>query len=469
MYGRIDMDLKALETDLSAVIAGNPSFGSGPLLLSRTENSDLLEISKECSQEFFGRVFAPQGPLWGMYLKARLASLPKSATYLNFIAGRMYFLRNVEMRYMRFAGMEKIFLWGGESVLENASLTPKNAILLITSPFEMLSQALDISLLPLYVNEKLAEFALFRERTIRFYAEHKNSSANPAGLASDALGLAVESMHFSFVSSLGATFNSRLKDSSAWKECESELLFNLVKDGDVDAAIREFGFHSVSPYDISIPRFHEDLAHAIRAPTPFPKNPHARWRENAKFCCSRYLDLMRDAYIAIGEESGIGLSVFHLKTSELQEALTDPRKWKGELERRKKLFYALERMEIPPSLVYAAGKWHEPREKTIDISGIAAGAPGNADGLAVLIDADGDFRKDVSGRIIVSRSFSPNLAPLLMGAKGIVSSSGGLLSHAAIIARESGIPCIVQAKNLERVRDGDAISIDGKTGKILLA
>jgi len=50
---------------------------------------------------------------------------------------------------------------------------------------------------------------------------------------------------------------------------------------------------------------------------------------------------------------------------------------------------------------------------------------------------------------------------------GIVTEVGGRLSHAAIVAREYGIPCIVGVQNiLKEIKDGDLIKIDGTAGEI---
>lgn len=459
------MELSSIERDLLEVVGKNPGFGGKTLVLSQTENSDLLPVSKECSKDFFRRVFSDSGPLWNMYEETKLGDRPVGCEYLSFLAGRMYFLKNVEKRFMRSPGAETIFEFREGKITQKRQLSVKNALLVIQSPLEALSQALDISLLPLYIDAKMKEFLAFRGSAMRFYSEHKGSATHPLELAQTSLLGAVEAMHYSFASSLAAAFGVRLRDLEIWRECEAEKLYELLVGGKADLASSEFGFHSASPYDISTARFSEDLLYAKRKPEPFPKDKYARWRENAKFLCSRYLDLMRDSYIALGEEAALGGLIFHLSTSELSDALQDPRKWKPIAMRREAEFDKQAKLSLPYILVYSKGEWAELKENAEGMAGIPAGAEKDAQGPAVFINEAADYRKDVAGKIIVSKTFSPNLASLLGGSLGLLSASGGVLAHSAIIAREMGLPCIVQAKNISAIKEGQTISIQGKTGR----
>jgi len=107
--------------------------------------------------------------------------------------------------------------------------------------------------------------------------------------------------------------------------------------------------------------------------------------------------------------------------------------------------------------------------KRSEIKGVSVGGKGIVEGPAVFISVKADYSKDVSGKILVSDSFSPNLTLLYKNAKGVVSKTGGLLAHSAIIAREMGMPAIVQVQNFEMLSEGQMLRIDGATGKITLA
>ena len=71
------------------------------------------------------------------------------------------------------------------------------------------------------------------------------------------------------------------------------------------------------------------------------------------------------------------------------------------------------------------------------------------------------------GDILVSQITYPNLLPAMKKAAAIVTNVGGVICHAAIIARELNIPCIVGTKNATKVlKDGDIIEVNANNGII---
>lgn len=71
------------------------------------------------------------------------------------------------------------------------------------------------------------------------------------------------------------------------------------------------------------------------------------------------------------------------------------------------------------------------------------------------------------GGILYTKILSPDLTKHFGGIKGIVSESGGLLSHLAIMAREKGIPVVVNFDiSHAKIKLGDFIKIDGETGSV---
>lgn len=66
-----------------------------------------------------------------------------------------------------------------------------------------------------------------------------------------------------------------------------------------------------------------------------------------------------------------------------------------------------------------------------------------------------------TGDILVAESTTPELMMLCKKACGIVTNQGGMLSHAAIVSRELGIPCIIGTENATKIlHDGDIIELD---------
>ncbi len=64
----------------------------------------------------------------------------------------------------------------------------------------------------------------------------------------------------------------------------------------------------------------------------------------------------------------------------------------------------------------------------------------------------------------------PSWSPILSIAAAVVIDIGGPLSHGAIVARELGIPCVINTKRgIAVLRTGDLIEVDGDTGAVRMA
>ncbi|MFZ3322711.1 MAG: PEP/pyruvate-binding domain-containing protein [Usitatibacter sp.] len=71
----------------------------------------------------------------------------------------------------------------------------------------------------------------------------------------------------------------------------------------------------------------------------------------------------------------------------------------------------------------------------------------------------------LDGDVLVSEMIQFNVMDLVQRAGGLITDEGGMLSHAAILAREMGIPCIVGTQRAtQMLRDGDRVTIDTKAG-----
>ena len=93
------------------------------------------------------------------------------------------------------------------------------------------------------------------------------------------------------------------------------------------------------------------------------------------------------------------------------------------------------------------------------------GAPGTAEGLARVVLDYKDFQTVKAGEILVCPYTGTAWTPLFIKIAGVVTDTGGMLTHAAIAAREYNIPAVVGTWNATRsIRDGDLIKIDGNIG-----
>ena len=100
------------------------------------------------------------------------------------------------------------------------------------------------------------------------------------------------------------------------------------------------------------------------------------------------------------------------------------------------------------------------------LTGLAA-SPGVASGKVVKVVTLDDMHKVVKGDILVTRMTTPDMVPAMEKAAAIVTDEGGSTSHAAIVSRELGVPCVVgTSQATELLNDGDEVTVSGSEGKV---
>lgn len=92
---------------------------------------------------------------------------------------------------------------------------------------------------------------------------------------------------------------------------------------------------------------------------------------------------------------------------------------------------------------------------------------GKATGNVKIIRSYHDIKNIEQGDIFIANTTHPNYLPAMQKAAAFVTNEGGIISHAAIVAREMKKPCIVGTKVATKVfRDGDYVEVDAETGII---
>lgn len=90
---------------------------------------------------------------------------------------------------------------------------------------------------------------------------------------------------------------------------------------------------------------------------------------------------------------------------------------------------------------------------------------GYAKGMVKIVIRASDMEKMNPGDILVSIATDPDIVPAMKKASAIVTEQGGVTSHAAIVSRELGIPCIIGTKIATKVlKDGDMVEVDANKG-----
>ena len=134
--------------------------------------------------------------------------------------------------------------------------------------------------------------------------------------------------------------------------------------------------------------------------------------------------------------------------------------------------------EREPEFVFAdspsdPSSW--PKRDNVEVEQLAAGdsiqglpgCPGVSEGVARVVLDSSDPTALGPGDVLVAPSTDPSWTPLFVPAGGVVVDVGAALSHAIIVSRELGIPCVVSATNAtRRIRDGARVRVDGNTGVV---
>ena len=196
--------------------------------------------------------------------------------------------------------------------------------------------------------------------------------------------------------------------------------------------------------------------------------------------------------------------IFYLHRYEVHEALFDmltawattnpgrPRYWQDEIAERKRIMEKLRAWAPPPALgkppeavteaatVMLWGITTDMVEQWLDaqggngdadggpaaLNGFAA-SPGVAEGPARVITAVDQLDQVELGEILVCPITAPSWAPVFAKIAGAVSDVGGIMSHAAIVSREYGLPAVVGTGfGTRQIETGQRVRVDGNEGTV---
>nr|MDQ6899310.1 PEP-utilizing enzyme [Candidatus Dormibacteraeota bacterium] len=114
----------------------------------------------------------------------------------------------------------------------------------------------------------------------------------------------------------------------------------------------------------------------------------------------------------------------------------------------------------------ASAQRHDQRAR--HLAGVA-GSPGRYRGPARVILGEAQFGKIRAGDVVVCSSPSPVWSVIFPSAGALITDAGGILAHAALIAREYGVPAVLATGNGTRVlRDGQVVTVDGTAGTVVI-
>jgi pyruvate, water dikinase len=194
--------------------------------------------------------------------------------------------------------------------------------------------------------------------------------------------------------------------------------------------------------------------------------------------------------------------VFQLTHYELQSAIIDlmtswsngspPRgqqRWRAIVKQRRAAVQEWAKHDTPPALgplpdviddpaiVMLWGITRENLERWLNADGDApsneirgfAASSGTAEGVARVVKSVEEIGRLQQGDILVCQVTNPTWASVFQKISGAVSDIGGTMSHAAIVAREFGLPAVVGTGTAtKRIRDGQRVRVDGTRGIVTI-
>ncbi|WP_245849050.1 PEP-utilizing enzyme [Mycobacterium palustre] len=201
------------------------------------------------------------------------------------------------------------------------------------------------------------------------------------------------------------------------------------------------------------------------------------WRETGRASMLRAVDVARAASRIIGRDladAGVLAEPMDVRFLTIDEiAGGDRDRWPDLIDQRRAHHAMFERISLPHvfrgepdfeitaalPVVVAADRCPD----VVEGLGVSAGiAEGIVRVVRDLDDADID-----EGTVLVCRATDPSWASVFPLAEGVVTDVGSAMSHAAIVCRELGLPCVAGTRNgTSTLRDGMRVRVDGTTGRV---
>lgn len=191
-------------------------------------------------------------------------------------------------------------------------------------------------------------------------------------------------------------------------------------------------------------------------------------REDQRFHFDRLLACWKDAWVFLEREEGVELRFLDSAEADAFLGGTLSRGDVAERVARRKGEWSDEvrrwaEGDGPPTFLGGDGT-AEPDGARIQGLGISSGT---AKGLVRVIRHLGEAHLLRPGEILVARATDPGWTPLFLRASGMVLELGGMLSHGAVVARELGLPAVVNVSDAcRRLQTGQAVTIDGSRGRV---
>ena len=291
---------------------------------------------------------------------------------------------------------------------------------------------------------------------------------------------------------------------------------------DVSKYIQNFRYHSTRELDITIPRYGEDPSFVFESlksllslddshqPQKINQKQHQEyqrerekllksalffkrkslgqaldqlrsflwWREELRDLSTRMYDQIRRVTLAIADELiqqnilAAQDDIFFLRMPDILRLIRGqllPEIAQAMIRRNRQYYHSFRNFRNPNEIGSDYTGLQHTSQSGNELKGIPC-SPGLITGIARVIEDINDAQRLQSGDILITRFTDPGWTPKFGLLAGVATETGGLLSHAAVIAREYGIPAVLAIPGLtQRILDGQTVTIDGNQGLLILS
>ena len=192
------------------------------------------------------------------------------------------------------------------------------------------------------------------------------------------------------------------------------------------------------------------------------------FRETSKFYLMLGYEQIRRTLVELDSRYKLEGDVFYLLPDEL-DSLIKGERYNDVIAERKE--HRKKILQIPlPDVIFSDALNCIGQHQQIDASETFTGlgvSAGEAKGDARVLVNPSDIRPTDKDYILVCPSTDPAWTPLFLKAAGLVMERGGMLSHGAVVAREYGVPAVVNIADATRsIEDGQTLQVDGNQGTV---
>ncbi len=231
----------------------------------------------------------------------------------------------------------------------------------------------------------------------------------------------------------------------------------------------EHEFLSTVPEDLRF--FYRELIRLARAYTALDDLEH--------YQTTRVNPLARQAAMALGRrmvEQGIlddPADLFFFRREDLGQLMAnfppaDKTPYRDMVYQAKQS-YEVARNTTPPWSLTEPAADPDPDPASTDVLRGLPGSPGNVTASCFVVHGPDDFGRFPPGAVLVARTTNPAWTPLFYSAAGLITESGGPLSHGAVTAREMRLPAVMSVRSaMSLLQSGQEVTVDGTQGLVLL-